>query len=35
VRAEYLVDAQPLNKIQGIPFQAATIEEKILEMLDA
>ena len=35
VRAEYLVDAQSLNKVQGIPFQAAAIEEKILEMLDA
>ncbi len=35
VRADYLVDAQSLNRVQGIPFQAATIEEKILEMLDA
>jgi 2-oxoglutarate ferredoxin oxidoreductase subunit alpha len=35
VRAEYLVDARSLNRVQGIPFQAATIEEKILEMLDA
>ena len=35
VRAEYLVDVQSLNRVQGIPFQAATIEEKILEMLDA
>jgi hypothetical protein len=35
VRAEYLVDAQSLNKVQGIPFRAAAIEEKILEMLDA
>ena len=35
VRAEYLVDAQSLNKVQGIPFQAAAIEQKILEMLDA
>ena len=35
VRAEYLVDAQSLNKIQGIPFRAASIEEKILELLDA
>jgi 2-oxoglutarate ferredoxin oxidoreductase subunit alpha len=34
VRAEYLVDAQSLNKIQGIPFRAAAIEQKILEMLD-
>ncbi len=35
VRAEYLVDAKSLNKIQGVPFRAATIEEKILELLDA
>ncbi|HMG25211.1 MAG TPA: 2-oxoacid:acceptor oxidoreductase subunit alpha [Acidimicrobiia bacterium] len=35
VRAEYLVDAQSLNRVQGVPFQAATIEERILEMLDA
>ena len=35
VRAEYLVDAQSLNKIQGVPFRAAEIEARILEMLDA
>jgi 2-oxoglutarate ferredoxin oxidoreductase subunit alpha len=35
VRAEYLVDAKSLNKIQGVPFRAASIEEKILELLDA
>jgi 2-oxoglutarate ferredoxin oxidoreductase subunit alpha len=35
VRAEYLVDAQTLNKIQGIPFRAAEIEARILEVLDA
>ena len=35
VRAEYLVDAKSLNTIQGVPFRAASIEEKILELLDA
>jgi 2-oxoglutarate ferredoxin oxidoreductase subunit alpha len=35
VRAEYLVDAKSLNKIQGVPFRAASIEAKILELLDA
>jgi 2-oxoglutarate/2-oxoacid ferredoxin oxidoreductase subunit alpha len=35
VRAEYLVDAQTLSKVQGIPFRAAGIEAKILELLDA
>ena len=34
VRAEYLVDAQSLNKVQGLPFRAAEIETKILEMID-
>jgi 2-oxoglutarate/2-oxoacid ferredoxin oxidoreductase subunit alpha len=35
VRAEYLVDAQTLGKVQGIPFRDAEIEAKILELLDA
>jgi 2-oxoglutarate ferredoxin oxidoreductase subunit alpha len=35
VRAEYLVDAQTLSKVQGIPFRDAEIEAKILELLDA
>ena len=35
VRAEFLVDATSLNKVQGLPFSAAEIENKILEMLDA
>ena len=33
VRAEYLVDAQSMTKVQGVPFRAAEIEAKILEML--
>jgi 2-oxoglutarate ferredoxin oxidoreductase subunit alpha len=35
VRAEYLVDAQTLSKVQGIPFRDAEVEAKILELLDA
>jgi 2-oxoglutarate ferredoxin oxidoreductase subunit alpha len=35
VRAEFLVDAQSLNKVQGLPFSGAEIEAKIVEMLDA
>ncbi len=34
VRAEYLVDAQSITKISGVPFRAAEIETKILEMID-
>ena len=34
VRAEFLVDAQSLTKVQGFPFRAAEIETKILEMID-
>lgn len=33
VRAEYLVDAQSFTKVQGVPFRAAEIEARILEML--
>ena len=35
LRAEYLVDAQTLSKVQGVPFSATEIESRILEMLDA
>ena len=34
VRAEYLVDTVSLTQVQGVPFTAAEIEAKILEMLD-
>src|SRR4051812_38517662 len=34
VRAEYLVDAQSLTKVQGLPFRAAEVEAKTLEMMD-
>ncbi len=33
VRAEYLVDARPLSKVQGLPFTAAEIEAAIQEAL--
>jgi len=34
VRAEFLVDAQSLTKVQGLPFSAGEIETKLLEMID-
>jgi 2-oxoglutarate ferredoxin oxidoreductase subunit alpha len=33
VRAEYLVDAQGLNKMMGKPFLAGEIEKAILDLL--
>ena len=33
VRAEYLVDARTLSKVQGLPFRAAEIEAAIEEMV--
>jgi 2-oxoglutarate ferredoxin oxidoreductase subunit alpha len=35
VRAEYLVDAQRLSKINGVPFTSAEIEAAMLEHLEA
>jgi 2-oxoglutarate ferredoxin oxidoreductase subunit alpha len=34
VRAEFLVDARSITKVQGLPFRAAELEEKILELMD-
>ena len=34
VRAEFLVDAQSLNKVQGVPFRAGEIEAAIVKMLE-
>jgi len=34
VRAEYLVDAQSLTKVQGAPFKASEIESAMLALLD-
>ena len=33
IRAQYLVDAKPLNKIKGVPFETAEIKEAILNLL--
>jgi 2-oxoglutarate ferredoxin oxidoreductase subunit alpha len=33
LRAEYLVDARSITKMQGIPFRAAELEAKILEAI--
>ena len=33
IRDHYLVDAKPLNKIKGVPFEAREIKEAILNML--
>lgn len=33
IRDQYLVNAQPLNKIKGVPFEAREIKEAILNML--
>ncbi|HEY1733650.1 MAG TPA: 2-oxoglutarate ferredoxin oxidoreductase subunit alpha, partial [Acidimicrobiales bacterium] len=33
IRAEFLVDAQSLSKMQGVPFRAAEIETAILTLL--
>jgi 2-oxoglutarate ferredoxin oxidoreductase subunit alpha len=35
VRAEFLTDTTALNKVQGLPFSATEVENKILEMIDA
>ncbi len=32
VRAEFLVDAVSLSKVQGLPFRAAEIETAIMEL---
>ncbi|MGH9205799.1 MAG: 2-oxoacid:acceptor oxidoreductase subunit alpha, partial [Acidimicrobiales bacterium] len=34
VRAEFLVDARSLNKVQGVPFRAREIEGAILDLLN-
>jgi 2-oxoglutarate ferredoxin oxidoreductase subunit alpha len=35
LRQQYLVDAERLSKIQGQPFKAAEIEDKIMEMIQS
>ena len=34
VRADFLVDARSVTKVQAQPFKAAEIEQAILEFLD-
>jgi 2-oxoglutarate ferredoxin oxidoreductase subunit alpha len=34
IRARFLVDAQSVNKVKGLPFKAAEIEQALLEMID-
>jgi 2-oxoglutarate ferredoxin oxidoreductase subunit alpha len=34
IRADFLVDAKGLNKVQGEPFKVAEIEEAVLEMME-
>ncbi|RPI17835.1 MAG: 2-oxoacid:acceptor oxidoreductase subunit alpha [Ignavibacteriae bacterium] len=34
LRMEYLVDVKTLNKVQGLPFKAIEIENKIIEILN-
>ncbi|HEX5615560.1 MAG TPA: 2-oxoacid:acceptor oxidoreductase subunit alpha [Acidimicrobiia bacterium] len=35
LRAEYLVDAQSVTKVAGVPFRAADLEAKIMEAMQA
>jgi 2-oxoglutarate ferredoxin oxidoreductase subunit alpha len=35
LRAEYLVDAQSYTRVAGIPFRAAELEAKLLEMIES
>jgi 2-oxoglutarate/2-oxoacid ferredoxin oxidoreductase subunit alpha len=35
LRAEFLVDAKPITKVQGVPFTAAELRAAFLEVLDA
>jgi 2-oxoglutarate/2-oxoacid ferredoxin oxidoreductase subunit alpha len=35
VRAEFLVDAKSLTKVQGVPFRAAEVEQAVLTMLES
>ena len=34
LKAEYLIDAKPLNKISGQPFKIKEIEDAILNILE-
>jgi 2-oxoglutarate ferredoxin oxidoreductase subunit alpha len=34
LRAEFLVDARSYGKLHGVPFQAADLEQQILQMIE-
>lgn len=34
IRAKYLVETIPMNKVKGLPFTAGAIQEMILKLLD-
>jgi len=34
LRSEFLVDAQSLSKVRGLPFKAAEIEDALMAMLE-
>ena len=34
IRAEFLVDARSYGKMHGVPFHAADLEERIMEMIN-
>ena len=34
IRARYLVDARSVNKVKGLPFKAAEIEQALLELIE-
>jgi 2-oxoglutarate/2-oxoacid ferredoxin oxidoreductase subunit alpha len=33
IRAQFLIDAVPINKVKGLPFRATELEEKIMELI--
>jgi 2-oxoglutarate ferredoxin oxidoreductase subunit alpha len=33
IRAEFLIDTYSINKVKGLPFRAAELEEQILELM--
>ena len=35
IRAKYLIDVKPVNKMNGVPFTTAEIESAALEAMDA
>jgi 2-oxoglutarate ferredoxin oxidoreductase subunit alpha len=35
IRARYLVDARSVNKVKGLPFKAAEIEQALLELIES